>query len=144
MISLDRIHWITERAHLVYLGLLPALATFAVLVVYGHPFMFLVFLGGIVAVSVYLAVVVSYTCSPSSLAVALFILLDGPVCAALAQLSGGNPYAFAIDSFLVDGVAIWAAIYSPPPAPKTETRFPQCGQQSPLMFSITPSVLRLT
>jgi hypothetical protein len=25
-------------------------------------------------------------------------------------LSGGHPYAFAIDSFLVDGVAIWVAI----------------------------------
>jgi hypothetical protein len=110
MTWLDRIRRVIEGVHLVYLGLLPALATFAVLVSYGHPFIFLMFLGGIVAVSVYLAVVVSYTRSPSSLAVALFILLDGPVCAILAQLAGGNPYSFAIDSFLVDGVAIWLAI----------------------------------
>ncbi len=110
MVSLDRIHRIFERVHLVYLGLLPTLATFAVLITYGHPAIFLVFLGGIVAVSVYLAMVVSYTRPPGSLAVALFILLDGPICAALAQLSGGNPYAFAIDSFLIDGVAIWLAI----------------------------------
>ncbi|MCP4542724.1 MAG: hypothetical protein GY832_36845 [Chloroflexi bacterium] len=110
MIPFDRIHRIVERVHLIYLGLLPALATFAVLAAYGHPVILLVFLGGIVAVSVYLAVVVSYTRSPSSLAVTLFILLDGPVCAVLAQLSGGAPYAFAINSFLVDGLAVWVAI----------------------------------
>jgi hypothetical protein len=104
-----RVHRVLENARLVYLGLLPALATFAVLIVHGHPFPFLVFLGGIVAVSVYLAVAVSYTRS-SSPAVALFTLLDGPLCALLAQLAGGNPYSFAIDSFLVDGVAIWLAI----------------------------------
>ncbi len=104
-----RPHQVIESARLVYLGLLPALATFAVLTVYGHRFPFLVFLGGIVVVSVYLAVVVSYTRS-SSPAVALFTLLDGPLCALLAQLAGGNPYSFAIDSFLVDGITIWLAI----------------------------------
>jgi len=106
---MHRLYRVVESVRLVYMGLLPALATFAVLVVYGHPFPFLVFLGGIVAVSVYLAVVVSYTRS-SSLAVALFVLLDGPVCALLAQLAGGNPYSFAIDSFMVDGVAVWLVI----------------------------------
>ncbi len=102
-------HQVVENARLAYLGLLPALATFAVLRVYGHALPFLVFLGGIVVVSVYLAVLVSYTRS-SSPAVALFTLLDGPVCALLAQLGGGNPYSFAIDSFLVDGIAVWLAI----------------------------------
>jgi hypothetical protein len=110
MISSDRIHRIVDGVHLVYLGLLPALATYAVLSAYGHPAMFLVFFGGIVAVSVYLAVVASYTPPSTSLPLAFLTLVDGPLCAALAQPAGGGPAAFAINGFLVDGLAIWLAI----------------------------------
>ena len=97
----ERAHRIVGGMHLVYLGLLPALATFAILAEHGHRAIWLVFLGGIVAVSVYLAVAVSYTRSPGSLIAALLILLDGPVCALLAQSEGAQPFSFAIESFLI-------------------------------------------
>jgi hypothetical protein len=107
---LNRTSRAVENMHLVYLGLLPALATFSVLVNYGHPAPMLLFLGGVVAVSVYLAVVASYTRSTNSLGVALFVLLDGPFWAALSYAAGGVLFSFAIDAFLIDGVAIWLAI----------------------------------
>jgi hypothetical protein len=107
---LNRIRRAVENAHLVYLGLLPALATFSLLVVYGHPSPTLLFFGGVVAVSVYLAVVASYTRPTSSLGAALFVLLDGPFWAALSYAAGGALFSFAIDAFLIDGVASWLAI----------------------------------
>jgi hypothetical protein len=107
---LNRIHRAVENVHLVYLGLLPSLATFSLLVNYGHPAPTLLFLGGVVAVSVYLAVVASYTRPTNSLGVALFVLLDGPFWAALSFAAGGVLFSFAIDAFLIDGVAIWLAI----------------------------------
>jgi hypothetical protein len=96
------------KAHLIYLGLLPSVATFALLYTYGHPAPFLLFLGGIVAVSVYLAVIISYTAIPSSPWLSLLILLDGPAWATLSLLSKrvGLP-VFAIEGFLIDGTAIW-------------------------------------
>ena len=66
------------RVYLSYLGILPALATFAILWRFGHPHPFLVFLGGVVAVSVYLAAIYSYTQLPKQLLPALMMLLDGP------------------------------------------------------------------
>jgi hypothetical protein len=106
----DRAHRIVDGTHLVYLGLLPALATFAILAEHGHSAVWLAFFGGIIAVSVYLAVAVSYTRSPGSLIAALLILLDGPVCALLAQSDGKPSFSFAIESFLIEGIAIWLAI----------------------------------
>jgi hypothetical protein len=115
--SLGRTRRAVEVLHLVYLGLLPALATFSILVVYGHPAPALLFVGGIIAVSVYLAVVIGYTRPTNSLGVALFTLLDGPLWAVLsrsvkrASMSPAvNVFSFAIDAFLIDGVAIWIAI----------------------------------
>jgi hypothetical protein len=106
-----------EILHLVYLGLLPALATFSILVVYGHPAPLLLFVGGIIAVSVYLAVVIGYTRPANSLDVALFTLFDGPLWAVLSRSVKETPippainaFSFAINAFLIDGVAIWIAI----------------------------------
>jgi hypothetical protein len=71
----------------------------------------LLFFGGIVAVSVYLAVVISYTRPARSLGVALFVLLDGPFWVLLSRSTSSiELLSFAIDGFLVDGVAIWLAI----------------------------------
>jgi hypothetical protein len=99
------------QIHLVYLGLLPALATFALLFRYGHPAPLLLFLGGTVAVSVYLAVTFSYTPLPVSLAWGLLILLDGPLWVLLSLLSKGvNPLGFAVEGFLVDGTGVWVSI----------------------------------
>ena len=95
--SLNRLHRTVENVHLVYLGLLPALATFSVLVVYGHPAPSLLFFGGIVAVSVYLAVVASYTRPAPSLGIALFILLDGPLWAALSYSPRGGLFSQPFD-----------------------------------------------
>jgi hypothetical protein len=83
--SLGRTRRAVENLHLVYLGLLPALATFSILVVYGRLAPLLLFVGGIVAVSVYLAVVIGYTRPANSLGVALFTLLDGPLWAVLSH-----------------------------------------------------------
>jgi len=102
--------------HLIYLGLLPALATFALLFRYGHPAPLLLFLGGTVAVSVYLAVTFSYTPLPTSLGWGLLVLLDGPLWVLLSLLSKGvnpqgvNPLGFAVEGFLVDGTGVWFSI----------------------------------
>lgn len=97
--------------HLIYLGLLPALATFALLFRYGHFFPLALFLGGTVAVGVYLAVTFSYTPRPTSLGFGLLILLDGPLWVLLSLLQTKvNPLGFAVESYLVDGTAIWISI----------------------------------
>jgi hypothetical protein len=59
---------VVDWAHLVYLGVLPALATFSLLYAYGHAAPLLLFLGGTVAVGVYLAATYSYTPRPRTLA----------------------------------------------------------------------------
>ena len=99
-----------DKVHLIYLALLPAWATGVTLSTYGYRFPFLIFLGGIVVGRVYLAVVVHYTRPATSLGVALLTLLDGPLWAAGAQLTGRPTVSFAVDAFLVDGIAIWIAI----------------------------------
>ncbi|GIV95724.1 MAG: hypothetical protein KatS3mg057_0381 [Herpetosiphonaceae bacterium] len=97
--------------HLIYLGLLPSLATFGVLRTYGHPIPFLFFLGGVAAVGVYLAVTISYTRLPRSLGIALFTALDGPVLSYISlPQQAAPPFAFSIQGFLIDGVAIWLSI----------------------------------
>ena len=99
-----------ERLHLTYLGLLPALATFAIVWTYGASLMWLLFIGGIAAVSVYLAFIASYIPPPKSVKSGLFLLLDGPTFVLLSLFNGGAVLAFAVESFLVDGTAVWLAI----------------------------------
>jgi hypothetical protein len=100
-----------DYAHLIYLGLLPAAATSALLYAYGHPAPLLLFLAGTAAVGVYLAVTYSYTPRPRSLGLALLVLLDGPAWAILSlALKDARPLAFAVEGFLVDGTAVWASI----------------------------------
>lgn len=88
------------KAHLVYLGLLPSFATFALLYTYGHPAPMLLFLGGTVAVGVYLAVIVSYTPTPSSTPLSLLVMLDGPAWVLLSLLSK----EVALPSFAIEGL----------------------------------------
>lgn len=96
------------KAHLIYLGLLPPVATFTLLYTYKHPAPLLLFLGGTVAVSVYLAVIISYTTIQPSPWLSLVILLDGPAWVMLSLLSKEVWLpVFAIEGFLVDGTAIW-------------------------------------
>ena len=62
--DLPRLLRVVDYAHLVYLGVLPSLATFSLLYAYGHPAPLLLFLAGTAAVGVYLAAVYSYTPRP--------------------------------------------------------------------------------
>jgi hypothetical protein len=103
-----RLAGLVGRAHLVYLGLLPSFATFALLYTYGHPAPLLLFLGGTVAVGVYLAVIISYTKTPASAPLSLLVMLDGPAWAAASLWSREFTLPhFAVEGFLVDGTAIW-------------------------------------
>jgi hypothetical protein len=103
-----RLAGLVGKAHLIYLGLLPSFATFALLYTYGHPAPLLLFLGGTVAVSVYLAVIISYTKLPASTPLSLLVMLDGPAWVALSLSSRQVTLpVFAIEGFLVDGTAIW-------------------------------------
>ncbi len=95
-----------NRLHLIYLGLLPSLATFAILSAHGYRWMFPLFIGGVAMVGVLLAEIFAHTRLPDSLSASLLVFLDGPVLALLAARGRG----FAIDSFLVEGPAIWLAI----------------------------------
>jgi hypothetical protein len=102
---------VLDYAHLVYLGLLPSLATFSLLYAYGHAAPLLLFLGGTAAVGVYLAATYSYTPRPRTLPSALLQLLDGPAWALLSiAVRGARPLAFAVEGFLVDGTATWLSL----------------------------------
>jgi hypothetical protein len=103
---------IIGRIHLFYLGALPALGTFVVTAVFGNPSPFLIWLVGIGAVGVYLATTMSYTPRPQSVSRAVLFLVDGPLFVLAAQIRGDEAglIAFAAEGFLVDGMAIWAAI----------------------------------
>lgn len=110
------------RVYLVYLGILPVLATFATALRYGARFPMLVFMGGVAAVGVYLAATYSYTHLPARLLPLLVMLFDGPLFVLAALRDGFHPLAFAIEGYLVDGTAIWLAILvlaaaSPLPSP---------------------------
>ena len=99
--------------HLVYLGLLPALATFGLLYTYGYPGPLFVFLliGGAAAVGVYVAVLFYYAPRPTSLGWELLVLLDGPACALLSLYARRVfPLGFAVEAFIVDGTAVWLSI----------------------------------
>lgn len=100
-----------DRAHLVYLGLLPAAATFTLLYTYGHFAPMLLFIAGTAAVGVYLATTYTFTPRPRSVGLALLVLLDGPAWAILSLLlKDARPLAFAVEGFLVDGTAVWASV----------------------------------
>lgn len=105
-----RAHRLADKAHLAYLGALPALATVAALWAYGNPASMLIFLGGVALVGVYLAVVVSYTPPSRSLRLALLALVDGPLWLALSPAATTTPLSLAVENFLIDGAAIWLVI----------------------------------
>lgn len=106
-----RLTRIIGRVHLFYLGLLPAIATFGLLYLYGHPVPFLMFLGGTAAVGVYLAVTFNYTPLPRSFGWGLFVLLDGPAWTLFSLLTKrALPIGFAVEALIVDGTAIWLSI----------------------------------
>lgn len=107
----SRLTSIIGHIHLVYLGLLPALATFSLLYTYGHPAPLLMFLGGTAAVGVYLAVTFNYTPLPTSFGWAMLVLLDGPMWTLLSLYSKrANPLGFAVEGLIVDGTAVWLSI----------------------------------
>lgn len=110
LVQYQKIHAFFSKLYLAYLGLLPALATFAVLWAYGYPWVFGLFLGGVAAVGVYLATVMSYTPIPQSLPWLLLALLDGPLFVLISLRNHLHPLAFAIEGFLIDGSAIWLSI----------------------------------
>lgn len=107
----SRLTLIIGYLHLVYLGLLPALATFGLLYTYGHPALLLLFLGGTAAVGVYLAVTFYYTPLQRSLLRGILVLLDGPAWVLLSLSSKRLfPLGFAVEGLIVDGTAIWLSI----------------------------------
>ena len=122
MLHANKVHAFFARFYLIYLGLLPTLATFAALWAYGYPWFFCLFLGGIAGVGVYLATVMSYTPIPQSLPWLLLALFDGPFFALISLRSNFHPLLFAIEGFIIDGTAIWISILvlafiSPLPTP---------------------------
>jgi hypothetical protein len=105
-------------ANLLYLGLLPAAATFWVVFQYGSPGLSLlgefaravVGVTGVVAVAVELAALVTYTRFSNSVWAALLVLLDGPLLALLSASSTQGMAQVAVQAFLIDGTAVWVAI----------------------------------
>lgn len=98
------------KFYLFYLGILPVLATFAIVHANGLRWPMLIFLGGTGAVGVYLAATYSYTRLPDKVFPLLIMLLDGPLFVILSLRDGLNPLAFAIEGYLLDGTAIWISI----------------------------------
>lgn len=98
--------------HLIYLGVLPALATFALLAGWPRPEWQrpLIFMGGVALVGVYQAVVFSYSGTSKRIWPLLFVLLDGPLFVWLGGGSIGDEIDFAVRAFLIDGLAIWLVI----------------------------------
>jgi len=108
--QLNKVHAFFARFYLIYLGALPALATFAVLWVYGYRWPFVLFLVGVAAEGVYLATVMSFTPIPKSLPWLLLALLDGPIFVLISLRNNFHPLAFAIEGYLIDGTAVWLSI----------------------------------
>lgn len=106
----DRVLAAVNRIHLIYLGLMPPLATFALVRTYGHRAPALLLSGGIVVTAVYLAASYSYTMLPGSIPASLWALLDGPLFALTARASSPCAWSFVIEGFLIDAVALWLAI----------------------------------
>jgi hypothetical protein len=103
----EKLMRIIGKIYLFYLGMLPALATFATLWAYGYPWPFCLFIGGVAGVGVYLATVMSYAPIPNSLPWLLLALLDGPIFVLISLRNNFHPLAFAIEGYLIDGTAIW-------------------------------------
>jgi hypothetical protein len=107
-----KIRALVHTIYIIYLGLLPALATFVLLRRYGYSLPLLLFLGGTVAAAVYIAVVNYYTPPPRSIAAGLFVLFDGPIWVAFSMLSKHSiPAGAVIEGFIVEGTAIWLSIF---------------------------------
>ena len=106
----QRVVQIANQVHLVYLGLLPSVATFVLLQTYGHQAPFLLLIGGVVLTAVYLAVTYSYARLPTSVPASLWALIDGPLFALAAPRTAKGPLSFAVNGFLIDAVAFWCAI----------------------------------
>jgi len=107
----QRLGHATGRLHLIYLGLLPSLATFALTRTYGFRLPAPLFFVGVAEVGVYIVTVYSYTRLSSSPWLNLAALLDGPLFVLAARrLSLADPFGFAIEAYLVDGFAIWVSI----------------------------------
>jgi hypothetical protein len=98
------------KTYLIYLGLLPSIATLAILWEYGHRFPFLVFIGGVGAIGVYLAATFAYTRFPTQLLPLLFLVFDGPLFVLISLRNNFQPLAFAIEGYLIDGIDIWLSI----------------------------------
>lgn len=108
---LSKLRAAIHTIHVIYLGLLPALATFVLLRRYGYPFPLVLLLGGTVAAAVHIAVVFYYTPPPRSIFAGLFVLLDGPIWVALSMLSKHSiPSGSVVEGFIVEGMAIWLSI----------------------------------
>jgi len=113
---------VVNRVHLIYLGVLPSLATFVLLRRYGYRWPFLLFVGGVAMTGAYLTSVYHYTRLPSSVGGSLWVLLDGPLFALAAQGFQRFNLSFVVEGFLIDGLALWLAILtltlvSPLPTP---------------------------
>ncbi len=102
----DIVNWL----HRLYLGLLPSLATFVLLRRYGYRWPFLLFVGGVALTGVYLAVTYYLTPLPDSVPRSLWVWLDGPLFAVVAQGVGSIDLVFFIEGFFIDALALWLAI----------------------------------
>lgn len=96
--------------YLVYLGILPAWATFAVAYTYGVPYPLLIFMVGVAAVGLYLTVTFSYAPLPTSWLGVAFVALDGPLILWLSNFGEADWLGHGVESFVVDGTAVWLAI----------------------------------
>ena len=112
--------------YLIYLGALPAIATFAALRRWGSTIgdgeMLLYFVVGVAAVGVYTAFVMSYQLAPTSIWRTLVLLLDGPILIFLSTSGDLATWDFAIEGYVVDGTVVWLsilllALVSPDPTP---------------------------
>lgn len=99
-----------DKLHLIYLGILPALTTFTLINQDVYPTIWLIFLGGIGAVSVYLVATYSYLPAPKNWLWTTFLILDGPFFVLLSLNFRKFNLDFAIEGFLVEGTAVWLAI----------------------------------
>lgn len=99
-----------DKLHLAYLGILPALATFTLINQGEYSAIWLIFLGGIGAVSVYLVATYSYLPAPKNWLWTAFLILDGPFFVLLSLNFKEFNLDFAIEGFLVEGTAVWLAI----------------------------------
>lgn len=134
-----------ERVYIFYLGLIPALGSFAGVILYDRSappswLVVVLLIGGVVAVGVYLAMLAAYVGFPKSPWLGLVILLDGPaqIGLSVALREHGTIWHLFGEMLLVETAPIYAAIFALALQSDKPTRKQRIGSLVLMVLALAP------